>query len=256
MAEKNVNADSGATVEKTVAPSKELGDIYQPSTGENAENNQQAPTGEQDKGQETQEKVSGESKKQEVLTAAQVSEIVTEGITKGLRQFQSMSDKSEARVNKLISDSETRTKKIIGRDLTPQEKIALEGDVREEVRSSTEGNVDDADSKGSDTFAPSNEAKQEFASKIQTLEIKYGVRLFQGDEEAKTVDWNQRDHLKLLQQIESAIKAKSGRSQSDNSDGARGRLPAGQVGSSPDTMKNMTPGDLLRKAYPIPGQDK
>ena len=255
MTEKNEKANSGATDEQTVAPSKELGNIYQAPIGENAEN-KQTPTVELDKGQETQEKVPGEGKKQEVLTEAKVSEIIARELTIGLRKFQSMSDKSEARVNKLISDSETRTTKIIGRDLTEKEKVVLEGSVREEVRNSSEGNVDDTGVQGDDTFEPSKEAKQEFANKVQEYEIKYGVRLFDGDEESKTVNWNERDHLKLLPQIESAIKAKSGRSQSENSvDGARGRLPVGQNNLPVDTMKGMSIGNLLNKAYPRPGQD-
>ena len=251
MAEKNENANSGAASEQAVAPSKELDNIYQPPTGENAGNEQQAPTGEQDKSQESQEKVSGEGKKQEILTEASVSEIVAREVTKSLRQFQSMSDKSEARVTQLITDSETRMKKIIGRDLTPKEKVALEGDVREEVRSGSEGNVDADSAQDSTMFEPSEEAKQEFASRIQTLEIRYGVRLFQEDEESKTVNWKERDHLKLLQQIESGIKAKAGRSQSDNSaSGAKGRLPALTNESTPDKLKGLSPGKLLEKAYP------
>lgn len=249
MLEPKKKADSGATGKETVVPSEKSGDIYQPPVSEDAKD-KQTPTEEQGKDKETQEKVSGEDKKQGILTEAKVSEIIARELTKGLRQFQSMSDKSEARVKQLIADSDARMKKIIGRDLTPEEKVALEGDVREEVRNSSEENVDGT--QGSDTFEPSKEAKKEFANRVDALEIKYGVRLFQEDEEMKTVNWNERDALKLLRQVESAIKAKAGRSQSDidSASGAKGRLPALTNESTPNKMKGKKPGELLEEAYP------
>jgi len=253
MTEDNVKANSGAADEKTVDLSKKLDDIYTPPSGKDAE--KQTSTEEQGKGQESKEDVSGEDKKQEILTEAKVSEIVSREVTKGLQRFQSMSDKSEARVKELIKDSEARTKLTIGRDLTDKEKTVLEGSVREEVLNSPEGDVD---AEKSDTFIPSDKAKREFAARVQELELEYRTRLYDDDEELKTVNFSQPDHLKVLEEIESALKAKAGKGQSDKDSvsGAKGRLPLLQIGSSPDAMKNMTPGDLLRKAFPIPGQDK
>jgi hypothetical protein len=153
-------------------------------------------------------------------------------------------------VKQLISDSEARTKKILGRDLTDKEKTVLVHDVREEVRSSSE---EDTGAQKSDVFEPSPKAKKEFADQVQVLEIRYGVRLFQEDEEYKTVNWSERDHLKLLPQIESAIKAKAGKGQSDkdSASGAKGRLPTLTNESTPDKMKGKKPGELLDIAYPI-----
>jgi len=246
MTEKIENADSGAK-EKV---SENGGNLYQPPSGENADD-KQTPTGEQGNGQESQEQVPGEGKKQEVLTEASISEIVAREVKEGMRQFQSMSDKSEARVKQLISDNEARMEKTIGRDLTTKEKTVLEGGIREEVRTSSEVNTD---AQESDVFKPSLEAQQEFASKVQVMEIKYGVRLLEEDEENKTVNWNEQDHLKLLPQIESAMKAKAGKGQSDDSvaQSAASRLPTPIVGSTPDNMKGKSPNELLNIAHPIP----
>ena len=64
-------------------------------------------------------------------------------------------------------------------------------------------------------FEPSPKAKKAFASKVQELEIEYSVRLSPEDEEWKTINWDERDHLKLLPQIEAGLKAKAGKGQSE-----------------------------------------
>ena len=75
--------------------------------------------------------------------------------------------------------------------------------------------------------------------------------LVESDEEFKTINWNQH-HLKILEEFEAALKSKAGKAQSDedSASGARARLPVKIVGSSPDKMKGMEPGDLLELAFP------
>jgi len=242
---------SGTTEEQSVNPSEQLEGVYQPPSGE------ETPTEEPGNNQEVQEAVTENKEDKPVLTEERISELIAEkveqGIASGLRKFQSMGDKREQRLKGMIAENEKRISKILGRDLNEQEKVALEGELREQVRN-TEEDVDETNAQGQDTFEPSPEAKREIANKVQALEIKYETRLYEEDEEAKTVNWNERDHLKLLKQIESAIKAKSGKSLSDDSvAGATGRLPAGQNQQKPSALKGKTPGQLLEEAFPRKG---
>lgn len=87
-------------------------------------------------------------------------------------------------------------------------------------------------------------------SKIQALEIKYSVRVTPQDEEYKTIDWNEKDHLKIVSQIEAAMKAKAGRMSPEQLQAdAQSRLPAGTNDASPDDLKGKSISDLLGKAY-------
>ncbi len=212
----------------------------------------------------------GEVKPQEevkepgALTEQRILELIQQAtkdaVGEGLKRFQSMSDKAEARVRKEIARIE-KAMGDAGIELTPEQKRVLEGNTRESIRQEleiTEGGSNEGEPM-STMSSPPPAVIAKTNEKMRLLELDYGVSIDEkSDPEAGLVNFSDPDPLRFLQQYENALKAKSFRIKSASSQQASARgssenvVATQNIGGVKQSLDGKSVDELLEMACPRP----
>lgn len=243
-------------------PNVPQGQSYQPGEKGQPQGQQHDQAGAEGTGQQTQQTSTPLTEQQVLDLVNKAVGMATEkAVESGLRKFQSLSDKAEARVNEQLAAMNAALE-ASGIQLTPQQRNQMEGNIRDNVRKqSVQGTDQGMPAAQLGTNGPSPAVIAKVNEQIALREIDYGTSVVTGDPEYDLVDWQSLDHLKVLKQHEAAIKAKAARIQSqsatpqNNSQGGANNVVAGSNQGQRNQNKidpKASPDELLDQAFSLP----